>query len=364
MSTPVTRASAARSSSAVRSSAVAACAPGQPVFRLEEPAEPLAIEFQQPDRQLPAAGVVGEHDEMRGHADLRLTGAGGPRRSARAMRTLVIWVLRDAAGMRSGRCSAMYARSRSRALCRLARAAPGDSAIWSSGLVRVVIERDGAPLPGREVRDGRAQRGRPVEVVGRRHGRPAAAGCSGSGHSGSSAGLGAPLQVPADVEHDAGQPAREPVRIPQPVQRDERLQERLLHDVVHVAAVAAEAGGTGTRHRLVPLDQQPERDRVAVAGQPDQVTVGDVHRPSFRSPAASSGERSATRPGPARVMPNLMSSASSGTRAVTSWLAQSLLPETVTWRCSCSGRSSHLLSRSGLTGRARVDDLQAQPGPL
>jgi hypothetical protein len=90
--------------------------------------------------------------------------------------------------------------------------------------------------------------------------------------------LGVPLQVPADVEHDGGQPAREPVRIPQPVQRDERLQERLLHDVVHVAAVAAEASGTSTHHRLVPLDEQPERGRVAVAGQPDQVTVGDVHR--------------------------------------------------------------------------------------
>jgi hypothetical protein len=27
----------------------------------------------------------------------------------------------------------------------------------------------------------------------------------------------------------------------------------------------------------VPFDQQPERGRIAVAGEPDQVAVGDVH---------------------------------------------------------------------------------------
>jgi hypothetical protein len=115
-----------------------------------------------------------------------------------------------------------------------------------------------------------------LEVVGRRHG-VRGGGVQRLGPLRQQHRPGAPLQVPADVGHDADQPAGEPVRIPQPVQRDERLQERLLHDVVHVAAVVAEADGTGTRHRLVPLDQQPERDRVAIAGEPDQVTVGDVH---------------------------------------------------------------------------------------
>jgi hypothetical protein len=113
--------------------------------------------------------------------------------------------------MRSGRCAVMYSRSRRRALCRLALAAPGV----------------------------------------------------------------------ADVGHDAAQPAGEPVGVAQPVKGDERLQEGVLHGVVGVVRLRAQPGRAGAGHRLVPFDQQPERGRVAVAGQPDQVAVGNVHAPAF-----------------------------------------------------------------------------------
>jgi hypothetical protein len=44
------------------------------------------------------------------------------------MRTAVMGILRERAGMRSKRCVVMYSRSRRRALCRLALAAPGVAA--------------------------------------------------------------------------------------------------------------------------------------------------------------------------------------------------------------------------------------------
>ena len=78
-----------------------------------------------------------------------------------------------------------------------------------------------------------------------------------------------------------------------PELRRERPQERLLHDVVHVAGIGAQADGAGPDHRLVPLHQQPERHRVAVPGQPDQVAVGD--------PRAVSQHRPIPRPAGARA---------------------------------------------------------------
>jgi hypothetical protein len=82
----------------------------------------------------------------------------------------------------------------------------------------------------------------------------------------------APLGA-ADVGHDAAQPAGEPVGVAQPVQGDERLQEGVLHGIVGVVRLRAQPGRAGARHRQVPFDQQPERRRIAVAGQPDQVAV-------------------------------------------------------------------------------------------
>ena len=193
--------------------------------------------------------------------------------------------------------------------------------------VRVVVQGDGAPLPGGQVGHGRAQRVGPVQVLGR--GQAVGGGrVERLGPVGQQRDRGAARHAAADVEHDAGQPAGEPVRVPQPVQRDERLQERLLHDVVHVAGIGAQPPGAGACHRLVPLDQQPERHRVAVAGQPDQVAVGDLHAHQAQAPLAgsavrSSGFRRAIRPGPTRAMPNRMMSASSGISAVTSCPVQS-----------------------------------------
>jgi hypothetical protein len=58
--------------------------------------------------------------------------------SACAMRTAVMGILRERAGIRSGRCAVMYSRSRRRALCRLAFAAPAEAApevaaTWPAG---------------------------------------------------------------------------------------------------------------------------------------------------------------------------------------------------------------------------------------
>jgi hypothetical protein len=52
------------------------------------------------------------------------------------MRTVVMRVLPDVTGMRSGRWVVMYSRSRRRALCRLALGAPGD---LPGGPVGVVV---------------------------------------------------------------------------------------------------------------------------------------------------------------------------------------------------------------------------------
>jgi hypothetical protein len=142
----------------------------------------------------------------------------------------------------------------------------------------------------------------------------------------------APLGA-ADVGHDAAQPAGEPVGVAQPVQRDERLQERVLHGVVGVVRLRAQPGRAGAGHRQVPLDQQPERGRVAVAGQPDQVAVTDVHAWLYSwvpgGAGDSSAPRSSMRPRPAREMPNRMAVASPGTGTVTSCQVQLLLPGAV-----------------------------------
>jgi hypothetical protein len=79
----------------------------------------------QPDRQRPVPGVVGEHHK----ADRWRSGQG----SACAIRTAVMGVLREVAGIRSGRCAVMYSRSRRRALCRLTRAAPSGPGICAAG---------------------------------------------------------------------------------------------------------------------------------------------------------------------------------------------------------------------------------------
>ena len=178
--------------------------------------------------------------------------------------------------MRSGRCAVMYSRSRRRALCRLALAAPGVPGDLAGGLVGVVEQGDGVALPGGQAGDRAAQRVGAVQVLSRRQ---AARRCrvqvlgpvAEQGQRGA-----APLGA-ADVGHDAAQPAGEPAGVAQPVQRDERLQEGVLHGVVGVVRLRAQPGRAGARHRQVPFDQQPERRRIAVAGQPDQVAVRDVH---------------------------------------------------------------------------------------
>ncbi len=183
-----------------------------------------------------------------------------------------------------------YSRSRRLALCRH----PGRARLVADlpgGQASVVVQENGAPLPRGQGGHRLAQRVGPVQVIRRRlpvGGRKLNGECGGGrrlGKVGQQRDRGAAPQAAADVEHDAGQPAREPVRLPQPVQRDERPQEYLLHDVVHVAGIDAQAGGAGTDHRLVPLHQQPERHRVAVPGQPDQVAVGDARAVSQRRPS-------------------------------------------------------------------------------
>jgi len=182
-----------------------------------------------------------------------------------------------------------YSRSRRLALCRLTLAAPGLVADLPGRQARVAVQENGPPLPRGQGGHRLAQRVGPVQVIRRRlpvGGRRRNGKCGGRrlGGVGQQRDRGAAPQAAADVEHDAGQPAREPVRLPQPVQRDERLQERLLHDVVHVAGIGAQARGAGSDHRLVPLHQQPERHRVAVAGQPNQVAVADRRAVSQRRP--------------------------------------------------------------------------------
>ena len=178
--------------------------------------------------------------------------------------------------MRSGRCAVMYSRSRRRALCRLALAAPGVPGDLPGGLVGVVEQGDGLALPGRQAGDRAAQRVGAVQVLRRRQaagrGRVQVLGPVAEQGQRRAAPLGA-----ADVGHDAAQPAGEPAGVAQPVQRDERLQEGVLHGVVGVVRLRAQPGRAGARHRQVPFDQQPERRRIAVAGQPDQVAVRDVH---------------------------------------------------------------------------------------
>ena len=190
----------------------------------------------------------------------------------------------------------------------------------------VVVQGDGASLPVGQAGDGSVQRVGPVQVF--RRGRAVSGGrVEGFRPVGQQRRLGPAVLGTADVEHDGGQPAGEPLRIAQPVQRDERLQERFLHHVIHVAGIAAQAPGASAHHRLVPLDQQPERRRVTITGQHHEVGVRDLraHRATL-----SSGWRSAIRPTPVSVMPNRMMSASSGTCIRTSYLVQSQRPATVT----------------------------------
>ena len=194
---------------------------------------------------------------------------------AQAMRTVVMGVLRDKTGMRSGRWVVMCSRSRPRALCRLALAAPGDAAISATGRP-AIVQLDGAALPRWQSRDRRAKRLGPVEVLGGgqplRRRRMEILGPVGQQQRRRSPGGGA-----VHVQDDPGQPGTEPVRVAQPVQGGKRLQERFLHDVVGVALARAEPHRAGQRRGPVPLDQQPERGRIARPGQPDQIPVADVH---------------------------------------------------------------------------------------
>ena len=183
------------------------------------------------------------------------------------------------------------------------------------GLVGVVEQGDGVALPGGQAGDRAAEHVGAVQVLSRRQGagggRVQVLGPVAEQGQRRAAPLGA-----ADVGHDAAQPAGEPVGVAQPVQRDERLQEGVLHGVVGVVGLRAQPGRAGAGHRQVPFDQQPERGRVAVAGQPDQVAVTDVHARLYsRVPGGagdSSAPRSSTRPRPAREMPNRMTMAVAG----------------------------------------------------
>jgi hypothetical protein len=146
----------------------------------------------------------------------------------------------------------------------------------AGGLVGVVEQGDGLALPGGQAGHRAAQRVGAVQVLSRRQavhrGRVQVLGPVAEQGERRAAPLGA-----ADVGHDAAQPAGEPAGVAQPVQGDERLQEGVLHGIVGVVWLRAQPGRAGARHRQVPLDQQPERRRIAVAGQPDQVAVRDVH---------------------------------------------------------------------------------------
>ncbi len=156
------------------------------------------------------------------------------------------------------------------------------------GLVGVVEQGDGLALPGGQADDRAAQRVGTVQVLSRRQAvrrcRVQVLGPVADQGQRRTAPLGA-----ADIGHDAAQPAGEPAGVAQPVQRDERLQEGVLHGIVDVVRLRAQP--CRARHRQVPLDQQPERRRIAVAGQPDQVTVRDVHAlPLLRSFRPCRGE--------------------------------------------------------------------------
>jgi len=109
------------------------------------------------------------------------------------------------------------------------------------------------------------------------------------------------------------QPAGEPAGVAQPVQRDERLQEGVTARHRRRRPAAGTAGPRGPRAiGRCRSTQQPERRRIASAGQPDQVTVRDVHALPLLLLAVSgragdsSALRSSTRPRPASEMPNRM----------------------------------------------------------
>ena len=106
-----------------------------------------------------------------------------------------------------------------------------------------------------------------------------------------------------------------------------------MHGVVGIVGLRAQPGRAGAGHRQVPFDQQPERRPVAVAGQPDQVAVGDVHAACYSGvpggAGVSSAPRSSMRPRLASEMPNRMAMAAPGTGTVTSCQVQSLLPGAV-----------------------------------
>ena len=178
--------------------------------------------------------------------------------------------------MRSGRCAVRYSRSRRRALCRLALAAPGVAGDLPGGLVGVVEQGDGLPLSGGQAGHRAAERVGAVQVLSRRQAvrrcRVQVLGPVAEQGQRRAAPLGA-----ADVGHDAAQPPGEPAGVAQPVQRDERLQEGVLHGIVDVVRPRAQPGRAGAGRRQMPFDQQPERRRIAVAGQPDQIAVRDIH---------------------------------------------------------------------------------------
>ena len=342
-STAVTRAPAARSSRSVSSSELG----------LGGRREPVAVRAEQPDRQVPAARVVGEHDDV-GRETVR----------HRAGRDAAL----DARGADGGHVrplgyevGAVFGEVGAQPEPGLVQAGPrraGRLRDLAGGHVGVVVQGDGAPLPGGQAGHRRAQRVGPVQVLGRGQ----AAGrrrVQRLGPVGQQRDRGAAVQAAADVEHDAGQPAGEPVRIPQPVQGQERLQERFLHDVVHVAGIGAQLPGPGADHRpgaARPAGGTPPGHRRGPAGpgrrrRVSALTAGGSAPGSARR---SSGFRSAIRPEPVSAMPNRIRSASAGIRAVISYLVQGRRPEMVRpWS-----------SRGPPHAPPVPDDLQAEPGLL
>ena len=193
---------------------------------------------QAPDRRAAGSRTGSARCPASSASTTRPTGWRSGQGSACAMRTAVMGVLREVAGMRSGRCAVMCSRNRRRALCRLALAAPGVPGDLPGGLVGVVEQGDGLALPGGQAGDRAAQRVGAVQVLSRRQaagrGRVQVLGPVAEQRQRRPAPLGA-----ADVGHDAAQPAGEPAGVAQPVQGDERLQERVLHGIVGVVRLRA-----------------------------------------------------------------------------------------------------------------------------
>ena len=65
-----------------------------------------------------------------------------------------------------------------------------------------------------------------------------------------------------------------------------RLQERLLEDILRTRRVAHESGKKPHQIRLMPLDQDPHRPRIAAAVKFEQRFIGLLgHRVNYRNSA-------------------------------------------------------------------------------